>query len=91
MRYYMLYAKLPGQKRFRPVDWRGARQVFQRIRATMFKAEQVPRLKEIIQEELERKGRGDGIVPAGFKFNGTRYPWEATVKWDNIQWELRRC
>jgi hypothetical protein len=82
MKYYLLYVKLPDQKRFRPVDWNAYSQVRQRIHATMFKEEAIPRLKEIIQEEVERKGRLDGIK---------EHPWDIIVKWDNIQWELRQC
>jgi hypothetical protein len=90
MKYYMLYAKLPGQKRFQPVDWRGKRQVRLRIRATMFKAENIPRLKDIIHKETQEKGRLDGITSGGFWSSNPRDPC-TIVKWNNIQWELRQC
>ena len=54
MKYYMLYVKWEGQKRFRPVDWNGGRQVFNRIHATMFKEEEAPRLKKILHREWRR-------------------------------------
>lgn len=44
---YFLYAKTPGQSRFRPVDWRKGAQVFNIIHASMFTEEQMRTLQSV--------------------------------------------